>query len=68
MVISALVAVMITLGWGLWLVRDNKKGGGLIMANDTVFIIMCTFVSLIAMSGGLFFYLQDKERKRRHIN
>ena len=38
------------------------------MANDTVFIIMCTFVSLIAMSGGLFFYLQDKERKRRHIN
>ena len=38
------------------------------MANDTVFITMCTFVSLIAMSGGLFFYLQDKERKRRHIN
>ncbi len=25
MVISALVAVLITLGWGLWLVRDSKK-------------------------------------------
>ncbi len=38
------------------------------MANDTVFIIMCIFVSLIAMSGGLFFYLQDKNKERRHAN
>ncbi len=32
------------------------------------FIIMCSFVTLIAIVGGGYFYIQDKKEEKRHAN
>ncbi len=38
------------------------------MDNEIVFIIMCAFVSLIAIVGGGYFYFQDKRKGQHQTN
>ena len=36
--------------------------------NELGFLIMCATVLLIAITGFLYFYIQEKKRERRHAN
>lgn len=57
----AFILVAVSLGWGLYLIRDNKRKGNSMNAG----ILMMIFVIAIANIGGMYFYIQDK-RNLKH--
>ena len=54
--VGGIVSISITLGVGLWLVRDKKR-----KESNMGALIMFGFVSLIAIVGGIYFYIEDKK-------
>ena len=51
--VGGILSILLTLGIGLWLVQDKKNNMGA--------LIMFGFMSLIAIVGGIYFYLEDKK-------
>lgn len=54
--VGGIISILLTLGIGLWLVQDKKR-----KENNMGALIMFGFVSLIAIVGGIYFYLEDKK-------
>ena len=53
--LSVSFSVVVTLSVGLWLVRDKKER------------IMSALVSVIAIVGGVYFWIQDKKETRKDM-
>ena len=57
--VVASYTIIITLGFGLYLVQEKRR-----KENEMGAIIMCSLVSAIAIVVGLYFYIQDKKETK----
>lgn len=57
------IAIIITLGFGLYFIQDKKK-----KENNMGAIIMSVLVSLIAIVAAIYFYIEEKKEEKEEMS